>query len=72
MDRFRSLGVDAWRNPFAVTVVFPRPPEGVLRRWQIAVKDDYAHIICMSHFTHTLVDTLTEEIALALQQEATL
>ncbi len=72
VDRFRSLGVDAWRNPFAVTVVFPRPPEGVLRRWQIAVKDDYAHIICMSHFTHTLVDTLTEEIALALQQEATL
>jgi histidine decarboxylase len=70
VDRFRSLGVDAWRNPFAVTVVFPRPPECVLRRWQIAVKDDYAHIICMSHFTHTLVDTLTEEIAMALQQEA--
>jgi histidine decarboxylase len=64
--------VDAWRNPFAVTVVFPRPPESILKRWQIAVKDNYAHIICMSHFTPALIDTLTEDIATALQQEATL
>ena len=35
------------------------------------MKDDYAHIICMSHFTHALVDKLTEDIAMALQQEAT-
>ncbi len=69
VDRFRDLGVAAWKNPFAVTVVFPRPPEPVLRRWQIAVKDDYAHIICMSHFTEALIDTLTDDIAHALQQE---
>ncbi len=71
VDRFRALGVDAWRNPRAVTVVFPRPPAAVLQRWQIAVKDDYAHIICMSHFTTALIDELTGEIAAALQQEAT-
>jgi histidine decarboxylase len=70
VDRFRSLGVEAWKNPFAVTVVFPRPPESVLQRWQIAVKDDYAHIICMPHFDETLIDTLTDEIAAALQPEA--
>jgi len=64
--------VDAWRNPYAVTVVFPRPPASILQRWQIAVKDDYAHIICMSHFTTALIDRLTEDIAHALQQEATL
>jgi histidine decarboxylase len=72
VDRFQSLGVDAWKNRFAVTVVFPRPPEAVLDRWQIAVKDDYAHIICMPHFTHELIDTLTEDIASSLQPEATL
>ncbi|MHB8865090.1 MAG: hypothetical protein ACYC6N_22135, partial [Pirellulaceae bacterium] len=71
VDRFKSLGIDAWKNSFAVTVVFPRPPEPVLRRWQIAVKEDYAHIICMPHFTEALIDNLTEDIAKALQQEAT-
>lgn len=71
VDRFQALGVDAWKNKQAVTVVFPRPPEQVLTKWQIAVKDDYAHIICMPHFTRELIDTLTQDIAEALHQEAT-
>lgn len=71
VDRFRAAGVDAWRNPFAITVVFPRPPASILQRWQIAVKDDMAHIICMPHFTPALIDALTADIAAALQQEAT-
>ncbi|MCU0959503.1 MAG: histidine decarboxylase [Pirellulaceae bacterium] len=72
VDRFRSLGIEAWKNPHAVTVVFPRPPEEVLRHWQIAVKDDIAHIICMSHFDRALIDRITDDVAHALQQEAQL
>ncbi len=71
VERFKTLGVDAWKNRHAVTVVFPRPPEPVLQRWQIAVKDDFAHIICMPHITRELIDTLTDDIATAVQQEAT-
>lgn len=69
VDRFQSLGVNAWRNPFALTVVFPRPPQSILDRWQIAVKDDHAHIICMPHVTHELIDLLTSDIAGAMQKE---
>jgi histidine decarboxylase len=71
VDRFRSLGIDAWRNPYAITVVFPRPSDDVLQRWQIAVKDDFAHIICMQHITRDLIDSVTADVASALQQEAT-
>ena len=71
VERFQSLGIDAWRNPCAITVVFPRPPDDVLQRWQIAVMDDYAHIICMEHCTRELIDKVTADIALALQQEVT-
>ncbi len=70
VDHFQQQGVDAWKNEHAVTVVFPRPPAAVLRKWQIAVKDDYAHIICMHHFTEELVIELTDDIATALNQEA--
>jgi histidine decarboxylase len=69
VDRLQSQGVAAWRNPHAVTVVFPRPPVPVLEKWQIAVKDDVAHIICMPHFTRTLIDDVTADIAAALKQE---
>jgi len=72
VDRFQSLGIDAWRNPFAVTVVFPRPPRAILDRWQIAVKDDHAHIICMPHVTRQLIDVLTDDIADAMQKEIAL
>jgi histidine decarboxylase len=71
VDRFQEHGVEAWKNKHAITVVFPRPPELVLSKWQIAVKDDYAHIICMPHFTEDLIDELTLDIAEALHQEAT-
>jgi histidine decarboxylase len=69
--RFQELGIEAWRNPHALTVIFPRPPGPVLEKWQVAVKDDYAHIICMPHFTRQLVDELTQDVAAALHQEAT-
>ncbi len=68
VKRFREMGVDAWRNPLAVTVVFPRPPAAVLERWQIAVKDDHAHVICMPHVTRELIDRLTDDIASAMRQ----
>ncbi len=70
VEQFQAAGIDAWRNPFAVTVVFPKPPEPVLERWQIAVKDDHAHIICMPHVTRELIDQLVDEISSATNQKA--
>ncbi len=69
VDAFQKKGIDAWRNPYAVTVVFPKPPEPILERWQIAVKDDHAHIICMPHVTRELIDKLVNEISSAMKQE---
>lgn len=63
VDRLRQIGVEAWRNPFAITVVFPRPPEAVLKKWQIAVQGDRAHIILMPHVTRRHVDELVADIA---------
>jgi histidine decarboxylase len=71
LERFQTLGIKAWKNQFAITVLFPRPPAAILHKWQIAVKDDYAHIICMPHFTRELVEQVTKEIAAALKQQAT-
>ncbi len=69
VEQFQSLGVAAWRNPFAVTVLFPRPPDPVLAHWQIAVKGEHAHFICMPHVTRQAIDILIVDIVAAMQRE---
>lgn len=63
VQRLRAIGVDAWRNPFAITVVFPRPADSVLAKWQIAVHRDRAHIITMQTVRREQIDEFVEDLA---------
>lgn len=63
VERLRAIGVDAWRNPFAITVVFPRPADSVLAKWQIAVHRDRAHIITMQTVRREQIDEFVEDVA---------
>ncbi len=63
VDQLKRIGVKAWRNPFAMTVVFPRPSNEVLEKWQIAVHNDRAHIITMQSITKKQIDELVADIA---------
>jgi len=68
--KLREIGVEAWRNPLAITVVFPRPPAAVLEKWQIAVHGDRAHIILMQTITKDQIDELVADIAMARKRAA--
>ncbi len=68
--RFREAGIEAWRNPFALTVVFPRPADEILEKWQIAVHRDRAHIITMQTVTRRQIDELVEAIAATSREPA--
>ena len=70
IEELRKIGVEAWRNRFALTVVFPRPPTFVLEKWQIAVHGDRAHIIMMQTITKEQIDELVSDIAAAREREA--
>ncbi len=61
--RFNEVGIPAWRNRNSVTVVFPRPSDEIIRKWQIAPFQDIAHIITMPHVTEELVDALVDDVA---------
>ena len=63
VGRFRDSGVDAWRNRNSITVVFPRPSEGLLNRWQIAPYRQISHLITMPHVTTGIIDTFVAEVA---------
>ncbi len=70
VDRSRNWASRPGRTGMRSRLSSRGHPNRSFRRWQIAVKDDFAHIICMPHFTKALIDTLTTDIAAALQAEA--
>ena len=61
VSRFNDSGIPAWRNRNSVTVVFPRPSEGVIRRWQLAPYEDIAHLIAMPHVTREIIDRVVDD-----------
>ncbi len=56
VERFNERGIPAWRNKNSVTVVFPKPSDAVVRKWQLAPYEDIAHLIAMPHVTREVID----------------
>jgi histidine decarboxylase len=56
--------IKAWRNNYSVTVVFPRPCEKLVNKWQIAIQGDIAHVITMPQVTKEQIDKFLEDYAL--------
>ena len=54
VQRFNDSGIPAWRNRNSVTVVFPRPDQKIVSKWQLAPYRDIAHLIAMPHLTRHL------------------
>ncbi len=63
IESFARRGIQAWRHPNSITVVFPRPGDQVIRNWQIAPSGDIAHIITMPHVTRAMIDRVVAETA---------
>lgn len=63
VKRFNEQDIPAWRNRNSVTVVFPRPADEILRRWQLPPLGDIAHIITMPHVTRAMVDEIVDACA---------
>ncbi|MCG8525531.1 MAG: histidine decarboxylase [Opitutales bacterium] len=62
VEQMQSAGIDAWRNPHGITVVFPRPSPAVLEKWQIAVQESIGHIITMPHVDKHMIDALVDDM----------
>src|ERR1700754_1577083 len=62
VGRLQSIGLNAWRNPSAITVVFPAPPVALCQKWQIATENGLSHIICMPGLKKQLIDEFIEDL----------
>jgi histidine decarboxylase len=63
MERLKAAGKKPWRHENSVTVVFERPSAALVRKWQLAVQDEWAHIISMPHVTRDMIDRFAADVA---------
>lgn len=61
-QRLRENNVAAWRNPNALTVVFPAAPEAIKQRWQLATARGRSHVITIPGVTRETIDRFIEDL----------
>jgi len=62
VQRMREHDIPAWRHKNSVTVVFPRPSDAVIHKWQIAPHRDVGHVIIMPNVTKKQIDALVADL----------
>ncbi len=60
---FTALGVPVLCNPFSLTVVFPEPSDGMVRRYQLASKYGQARAVVMPSVTDALLGQFLADYA---------
>jgi histidine decarboxylase len=58
----KNIGIKAWRNPNAITVVLPKMPKSIKDKWQLATEGDIAHVICMPNVTKKQIDNFVNDV----------
>ena len=61
-----KLGVQAWRNPNAITVVMPEVCEWLKEKWQLATEPGRSHLVLMPHVTRQHVDKFIVDLDTSL------
>ncbi|WBX77594.1 histidine decarboxylase [Tenacibaculum ovolyticum] len=61
-NELKNIGIKAWRNPNAITVVLPKMPKSIKDKWQLATEGDIAHVICMPNVTKNQIDNFVNDV----------
>ncbi|KAE8682281.1 Serine decarboxylase [Hibiscus syriacus] len=61
-NRLRVAGIGAMLNELSGTVVFERPRDEFVRRWQLACKGNIAHVVVMPSVSMEKLDVFLNEL----------
>ncbi|WP_210397739.1 histidine decarboxylase [Motiliproteus sediminis] len=68
-QRLRSAGIAVWRNPGAITLVFPSPSQALIERWQLASSQGISHMILVPGIDMDQVDQFIDELVAETAKE---
>ncbi len=62
VEQLHAVPWEAVAAPYYNTVVIKRPPEEIVKKWQLAVEKDIAHILVMPHVAKERIDGLITDL----------
>ncbi|HWV71921.1 MAG TPA: histidine decarboxylase, partial [Pseudosphingobacterium sp.] len=68
-EKLNYIGIKAWRNPSALTVIFPEPSLVLRQKWQLATENGFSHIVCMPGLEKKQIDQFMEELKQELNED---
>jgi histidine decarboxylase len=66
-DRLNDIGIAAWRNENAITVVFPSPGPAIREKWQLATNGDQSHIVAIPGIENSDIDQFVNDMKAELE-----
>jgi len=61
VEKFNSLDVKAWKNPYSLTIILPRVSEKLSRKWQLPVQGKMCCMIALPQLTYPMIDQFIKE-----------
>jgi len=61
-SELKKLGINAWRNPNAITVVLPEVSDYVKEKYQLATANGLTHLICMPNIQKQHIDDFINDL----------
>lgn len=67
-NSLRLLNCPCLLNDFSTTVFFQKPPEHLVKKWQLATQGEWAHIVVMQNIDRHKVDEFIEDLRSTVSQ----
>ena len=69
VEQLQRIGIDAWRNTNALTVVMPELEKTLREKWQLATANGISHIMLMPYLTRDHIDEFCADIVKSQRAE---
>lgn len=61
-ERLKNADYPCILNPFSTTVAFQKPPEAIIKKWQLATAEDWSHIVVMQNVSRHKLDMFFQDM----------
>lgn len=61
-EQLAAIGIKAWRNPNAITVVLPEVSPQLKEKYQLATANGITHLLCMPNIQRSHIDSLVADL----------
>jgi histidine decarboxylase len=62
INKLNDLGMNAWRNQNSITVVFDRPTDAIIKKWQLASQGKHSHAVVLPHVSQEYIERFVNDI----------